>query len=123
MAHCRMYHAAAKNSQQQNQWRNALLNEAATQEAAGRLFVPAQVGTFNATYKWGANWQFGVNAEFRFKEAEGVEADAQWDRAMALMQGQGQSVLDAFAERWDQDLEHADEGAPQDRANYLRVDL
>jgi hypothetical protein len=119
-----MYHAAARNAQQANQWKSALQDEAATQFAAGRLLVVAQVGgPFDARYKWGPEWQFGINSEFRFKESEAAEADAQWDRAMALMQGNGATVTDAFAERWDQDLENADAGASQERLNYQTVAL
>jgi hypothetical protein len=119
MVHCRMYHAAAKTAQQQANWKAALDNIATTQ--ADKLFVPAQIGTFNATYKWGPNWQFGVNAEFRFLAAEQTAADDQWNQALALMQNAGPGVLDALAERWDEDLEHPD--ADQSRVNYQRVDL
>jgi outer membrane receptor for Fe3+-dicitrate len=118
MVHCRQYHAAAKNAQQLSQWKTALDNQAAS--LAPLLFVAPQVGTFDARYKWGANWQFGLNAEYRFIESAQAEADQQWTDALGLMQGAGQ-VLDAFAERWDQDLEHPD--ASQARVNYLRVDL
>jgi hypothetical protein len=37
------------------------------------------------------------------------------------MQNAGATVLDAYAERWDQDLEHPD--ADQSRVAYQRVDL
>jgi hypothetical protein len=114
-----MYHAAAKNAQQQANWKAAMDNQAALQ--ASRLFVPAQIGVFDGAYKFGPNWHFGVNASFRFLAAETAAADQQWDDAMALMQNAGATVLDAYAERWDQDLEHPD--ADQSRVAYQRVDL
>lgn len=117
MVHCRSYHAAARNAQQQGQWVTALQQRAAA--IAGLLYTPATVAGFDATYKWGAAWRFGVNAEFRFVEAAAVEADQQWTDALALMQGSG--VADAFAERWDEDLEHPD--ADQSRVAYQRVNL
>jgi hypothetical protein len=119
MVHCRMYHAAAKTALQQANWKAALDNIAANQ--ADKLFVAAQVSTFDAAYKWGPNWHFGVNAEFRFLAADQTAADNQWTQAMTLMQNAGPGVLDAFAERWDQDLEHPD--ADQSRVSYQRVDL
>jgi hypothetical protein len=118
-----MYHAAAKNLQQQSQWKATLDNELASQDAL-LLRDPntdqptSYTGTFDKSYRWGAVWRFGVVGMFNFIDTtEGIAAaEQQWTQVMALIQGVGNAHSEAFAERWD-----AEPDGP--RLNYQRVDL
>lgn len=120
MIYCTMYHVAFSTAARRDNVL-ALLQQNAADNAAD-FFVAPQIGAYDGAYKFGPAWQFALSAEYRFKTQ--ATRDSQWNQALALLDaraGTGKAVAGAFAEKWDQDLDHPD--ADQGRVNYVRVDF
>lgn len=116
MIYCSMYHIAFQNATRRDQVLARLQQDAV--DNAADFFVAPQVGTYDGAYKFGSNWRFAISANYRYITQ--ANRDAQWDAAQTQLTGPGGAVAGAFAEKWDQDLDHPD--ADQSRVNYLRID-
>lgn len=119
MVYCSMYKVAFATAARRDAIL-ARLQQDATDNAAD-FFVAPQIGTYDGAYKFGPNWHFAINAEYRFKTQ--AKREAQWNQAQALLDsraGAGGAVPGAFTEKWDQDLDHPD--ADQGRVNPVHID-
>lgn len=118
MIYCSQYKVAFSTANRRDAILARLQQDAI--DNAADFFVAAQIGAYNGAYKFGAAWQFAINAEYRFITQ--AKRDAQWDTAQAQLDaraGAGRAVAGAWTEKWDQDLDHPD--ASQARVNPVHI--